>query len=131
MEQDYRNRRNLQDSIALNLSRISPVSGYCFIVAGLSGTGVAEPENFLQNAQRFQDQVKEVYYSKAYGRFGRHKYADGYSPWKPPTLPEMNYSRLTLTQTLQAGGPDILVLGLFDALFFALALMGFNRYDVR
>jgi len=64
IEQDYRNRRNVQFSIAMNLARISPVSCYAYILSGLSGTGVAEPDNFVRNAQTFQDEVKEIFYDK-------------------------------------------------------------------
>jgi len=131
IEQGYRNRRNVQFSIAMNLARISPVSCYAYVVSGLSGTGVAEPDNFVSNAHRFQDQIKQILYDKVYHRFGKFIKAKEFDYSNPPSFPDMRYRYLNLTETLQMHLPDILLLFLFDVLFCALALMKFNRYDVR
>lgn len=131
MEQDYRNHRNIQLSIAINLARISPVSCYAYIVSGLSGTGVTEPENFVSNAQRFQDQIKQILYDKVYQRFGKFIKAKEFDISNPPSFPDMKYRYFNLAETLKMHWPDILLLCLFNVLFCALALMRFNRYDVR
>lgn len=131
IEQDYRNRKNVQLSIAMNLVRISPVSSYMYIVSGLSGTGVTEPDNFVRNAQRFQDDVKEIFYDKVYFRFGIQKKVRGFNAGEPPSFPDMRYRYPNLSEALQIHWPDILLLGLFDVLFCSLAFVKFNRYDVR
>jgi hypothetical protein len=131
IEQDYRNRKNAQLSIAMNLVRISPISSYMYIVSGLSETGVTEPDNFIVNAQRFQDEVKEVFYNKVYFRFDRHRTVKGFDRFNPPTLPDMRYRYPTLSQALQIHWPDMLLLVLFDVLFCLLAFVKFNKYDVR
>ncbi len=131
IEQDYRNRKKIQLSIAMNLVRISPVSPYMYIVSGLSGTGVTEPDNFIGNAQRFQNNVKEIFYDKVYYRFDRHKTVEGFDRFKPPTLPDMRYRYPNLTEALQIHWLDMLLLCLFDILFCSLAFFKFNRYDVR
>jgi len=131
IEQDYRNKRNVQFSMAMNLCRISPISCYAYIVSGLSGTGVNEPDNLIRNAQRFQDQVKQVFYDKVSWGLDRQKFADGFDVFDPPSFPDMRYRYLSLTETLQIHWPDILLLGLFDLLFCSLAFMRFNKYDVR
>ena len=131
IEQDYRNRKNVQLSIAMNLVRISPVSSYMYIVSGLSGTGVTEPDNFVRNAQRFQDDVQQIVYDKVYYRFGRHKTVEGFNRFEPPSFPDMRYRYPNLTEALQIHWPDILLLCLFDVLFCSLAFIKFNRYDVR
>ena len=131
MEQDYRNRRNVQDAVALNLSRLSPVACYSFIVSELSGTGVTEPENLLQNAQRFQDQVTDVFYDVAYARFRNQSRPEEYFKMGSLTLPDMSYTRPTLAQAVRSVFPDILLLICFSGLCLALTFMRFNRYDVR
>jgi ABC-type transport system involved in multi-copper enzyme maturation permease subunit len=131
IEQDYRNRRNIQFSIAMNLARISPVSCYAFIVSGLSGTGVGEPDNFVNNAQGFQDQIKQILYDKVYQRFGISTIAKEFDYSNPPSFPDMRYRYCNLAEAIQVHWPDILLLCLFDVLFCALALLRFNRYDVR
>ena len=131
IEQDYRNRKNVQLSIAMNLARMSPVSCYAYIVSGLSGTGVAEPDNFIRNAQRFQDHVKQILYDKVYRRFDKTIIVEGFNYSDPPSFPDMRYRYLSLTEALQIHWPDMLLLGLFDVLFCSLAFMKFNKYDVR
>jgi len=131
IEQDYRNRKNVQHSIVMNLVRISPVSSYMYIVSGLSGTGVTEPDNFVKNAQRFQDNVKEIFYDKVYYRFGRQKKIKGFNVFEPPSFPDMRYHYPTLSEALQIHWPDMLLLALFDVLFCSLAFVKFSRYDVR
>jgi len=135
LEQDYRRRMNVRSSIAMNLSRISPVSSYTYVVSELSGTGVTEPENFGRNAQSYQDQVKQAVYNKIvvkrYGVGGeRYEYPNEFDP-SDALIPEMMYTYPTMAQALQAGRLDIVLLGLFTVLFFSLAFMKLNKYDVR
>ncbi len=131
IEQDYRNRRNIQFSIAMNLARISPVSCYAYVVSGLSGTGVTEPDNFVRNARMFQEDINQIFYDKVFYMFGRQRRAEGFNGFDPLSFPDMRYRYLNLTEAVQMHWPDILLLCLFDVLFCALALIRFNRYDVR
>ena len=131
IEQDYRNRRNIQFLIAMNLARVSPVSCYAYVVSGLSGTGVTEPENFVSNAQRFQEQINQILYDKVYQRFGKYIRAKEFDISNPPSFPDMRYRYFNLAEAIHVHWPDILLLCLFDVLFCALALVRFNRYDVR
>ena len=139
IEQEYKNKRNVQASIAMNLSRISPVSCYTYLLSELAGTGVTEPENFDKNAQRYQDEVKrsvyDNYFSISYGGVGTGTATmiysiDGFDESKA-SIPEMHYRHQTLAEALQAGWADILLLFLFNILFFAVAFLSFRKYDVR
>jgi len=131
IEQDYRNRRNIQFSVAMNLARISPVSCYAYIVSGLSGTGVTEPDNFVSNARIFQEDINQIFYDKVFYMFGRQRRAKGFNVDDPLSFPDMRYRNFNLAEALQMHWPDILLLCLFDVLFCSLALVRFNRYDVR
>jgi hypothetical protein len=135
IEQDYRRRTGVRSSIAMYLSRISPVSIYTYIITELSGTGVTEPDNFTHNAQRYQDQVKQAVYDKIIvkrrrGGSASYEYTDGFNPMEA-LLPELVYTYPTLTQALHASRFDIILLSLFNVMFCALAFMILNRYDVR
>ena len=144
IEQDYRNKRNVQASIAMNLSRISPVSCYTYLVSELSGTGVKEPDNFMENAQRYQDEVKRAIYDnilvKIYGgpkkgeTVSEFKMSgetvEGFDP-KQASIPDMRYQYTTLTEALEASWTDILLLFLFSILFFTGAFLLLRKYDVR
>lgn len=134
IEQDYANRRNLQYSVATNLSRISPISCYSYVVSALSDTGIHEPDNFARNAQRYQNQVEEAVYDRfdvRVGKIGIGHGPDQFNKFHLPSVPDMVYTRCGLTEILGASWADVLLLVLFDVLFCALAFLGLNKYDVR
>ena len=138
LERDYRNKRNVQASLAVNLSRISPVSCYTYLISGLAGTGPAEPDKFTYNAERYQEQVKAAIYDnfvvKTYRLGGSSASSsdvvDGFDRSKA-SIPDMKYEYMTLADVLRAGWIDILLLFAFNILFFAVAFWRFNKYDVR
>jgi ABC-type transport system involved in multi-copper enzyme maturation permease subunit len=138
LEQDYRNRRNTQASLAVNLSRISPVGCYTYLISGLAGTGPAGPDKFIENAERYQDEVKAAIYdnwiiksySLGHGRATSTHEVDGFDRSKA-SIPDMKYEYSTMMEVLRAGWTDILLLFTFNILFFAVAFWRFNKYDVR
>ena len=117
-EEDHRNRRNAQSGLALMFSRVSPVSCYAHIAAGICQTGISEPENFIHNAQRFQRQAEQAVYGN-YVRWGQliRGYKEGFDRKNPPPLPDMTYSYPPLLQVLTDAWPDLLMLCLFPLLF--------------
>jgi ABC-type transport system involved in multi-copper enzyme maturation permease subunit len=138
IEQDYRNKCNVQASLAVNLSRISPVSCYTYLISGLAGTGPAEPDKFTENAERYQDQVKAAIYDnwilKTYRLGGSRatstRMVDGFDSDKV-SIPDMKYEYTTMAEVLRTSWVDILLLFTFNILFFAIAFWRFNKYDVR
>jgi ABC-type transport system involved in multi-copper enzyme maturation permease subunit len=134
IEQDYAGRRNRQYSAATDLSRISPISCYSYIVSALSDTGIHEPDNFARNAQRYQSQVEETIYDRYDVRVGNTGVGGGpdrFNIYHLPPVPDMVYTRCSLAEVLGTSWPDALLLVLFNVLFYALAFWGLNRYDVR
>jgi len=131
IERDYQNKRNAQSAVAMNLCRISPVSCYAYVVSGLTCTGVAEPDNFFRNAQRFQNQVEDVFYSQVTWGLGVRKRDAGFDRYDPPPFPDMDYGYPTLAENIQTVWPDILLLGLFSVFFGTLAFVRFSKHDVR
>lgn len=139
LEQEYENQRNTQAAIAMNLSRLSPVSCYSYICSEISQTGVLEMHNFVDHAKRFQAEVKENIYNKFIikiwvGTSGRGATsvdrAEGFDPEKV-AVPQLNYQHTALSKALQAEWVDIVLLFLFNVVFFAASYVGFLRYDVR
>jgi hypothetical protein len=49
----------------------------------------------------------------------------------PDTVPDMHYRYSSLIEVLEAGLVDVILLIVFAFLFFTLAFVTFNRYDVR
>ena len=134
IEQDYRRRTGVRSSLAMHLSRLSPACCYTYIVCGLAGAGATEPENFLRNAQRYQDRIKQEVYDKVTiirtGWSAQYSYAEGFDE-RTTSLPDMIYTYPTLAMALQETWPDMALLFAFNVLFFAVAFSKLNRYDVR
>lgn len=139
MDDEYFGRWNTQIDLARSLSRLSPVSCFTYIATELSGTGLLAMNNFSQNAKRFQNEVKE----NVYDRYILHRYggmtgrggvwvapANGFDPQKAP-VPHMNYAQLPRSDILKAVLLDIVLLILFNAVFFAVGFLSFLEYDVR
>jgi len=139
LEQDYINKRNIQGSIARSFSRLSPVSCYTYLLTEISRTGALEMVNLRDNARRFQQEVKERIYDKFITRqYGgtsgstvvMKTWVEGFDPYKV-SVPQFQYRVTTLSEVLQAEFVDIVLLILFNGVFFAASYMCFLRYDVR
>ncbi len=139
LREEYKNMRATQASIAMNLSRLSPVSCYTYIISELSSTGVLEMDNFVANAERYQDEVKQNLYDNflidSYGGTNGgtavmiHE-KPGFEPGKA-AVPQLSYHRIGYLDGLRAEGPDVVLLVLFTIVFFAAGWAAFSRYDVR
>jgi ABC-type transport system involved in multi-copper enzyme maturation permease subunit len=137
IEEDYNNRLSSQQKFAINLSRISPVSCYTYIISEISSTGVNELNNILQNAERYQNSVKENIYDK----WTVKRVGNIYSYWEltneadrkkfSPQIPNFNFKSTTLMEAISSSWVDILLLLIFNILFFAGGYVRFLKYDVR
>lgn len=59
-----------------------------------------------------------------------YEYPNEFDPKDAP-VPEMTYTYPTLAQALQSSKLDLILLCLFNVLFYALAFIILNKYDVR
>lgn len=138
MDEDYENSQSVQVSIGMNLSRLSPVSSYAYIVSDICATGAMEVGKFRENARRFQDQVKESLYDKfiikSYtsesGSATSTSYAPGFDP-RNIRAPQLEYRHTSMAEALGREWVDILLLFLFNIVFFIFSYAAFLRYDVR
>ncbi len=140
IDRDYANLSRVQEVIAVNLSRLSPLSCFTYVVTELSGTGLLELENFRDRAGRFQEQVsKTIYDNYITRRYGNTSGStsistmnkEGFSEKNVPVPHMSDYRHVTVTQALKTVWVDILLLALYTILFFAGAFVSFLRYDVR
>ena len=140
IEENYINKRNIQASIAMNLSRISPVSCLTYLISGLSRTGITETDTFLKNAQKYQDEVERIIYDnwtyRTYFEKDLHHHSRSWrvvKGWDPRQVgvPDMKYQHTSMTKILENGWTDILLLFLFNILFFVAGFLMFRKYDVR
>jgi len=138
LDEDYESARRVQSLVAMNLSRLSPVSCYTYVMAEISFTGPLEAENFRENATRYQDEVKENLYDKYIlkkyisksGSANSISYAAGFNPQKAQ-VPNMNYRRVGLSEALDREWVDIVAILLYNLVFFLASYVSFLKYDLR
>lgn len=128
LEQFYVERLQVQIELTQNLARLSPSASYLFAATRLAGTGPVLAGYFDQSMARYQDE---------YGRFRRELYhaTIGNNPqdgdWlRSEDVPRFFITLEKATDSLDAALFDILLLLVFNALFFMLAYAFFLRYDV-
>jgi len=140
IEQEYLNDFNVQMTIGMTLSRISPMSCFTVILSEFSGTGIIELSNFREYSKRFQETVKqEIYDNYTYERYSLREGStysgssskEGFNSERIAIPHLSNYRHVTFLQALKKVWVDILILCLFTILFFTASFVSFIRYDVR
>ncbi len=137
----YDKNKNIQMAIAMNISRLSPVSCYTYIISEFASTGIAERKKFLEYSRRFQSTINRELYNNYVTRVYRTEnstssYGDvrdgyDYDTLKNLPVPVLDYKRVTVIEALKVIWIDIVLLCFFSILFFALSFVGFLKYDVR
>jgi len=109
--EEYRNRFDRLVTLSQSITRVSPTAAFTFLATDLMGTGMLE-EGRLKNAI-----VKYMFASGNDEDRGR---------------PRFSYQRTSCREVLGRGGlNNLLILVLFDLLFFAATYVAFLRYDAR
>lgn len=140
LDKDYQIKQARQQNIAVNLSRLSPLCCFTYIVTEFSSTGLRELRNFEECAGRFQNRLQMEVYNKfvmkQYGTLsgGTAKYVNevpGFNPSKTPVPHLSEYRHVSVSEVLKTVWIDFLILAMYTVLFFAGAFVSFLRYDVR
>ena len=119
-------QREMGDQVRLaqGLSRISPLASFVYAVSGLAGSGVEEQFRFQNALLDYQREIQ------------RFVYAAHERKAKTGTLEISGYPRLVfkaapLSDRIAGAVTDLLLLGMWNVVFFAGAYVGFLKYDVR
>lgn len=131
LEQEHRNEKQQQSSIAMNISRLSPVSCYIYAMSTLAGTGLMEEPSIRENARRFEEQMRNNVYSKVFTVKLTHSTSrsSNFESDNPP--PQFEIVRSSFGDVLEKVWLDLFLLALFNILLFAGAHAAFLKYDVR
>jgi len=129
LERDYQQRKRAQQSLAVNLSRISPASALTFGSMNLARTGVDEYDRFLASVRT---------YKPIYSKWANSKLAEGINMQtgemgkiKIDDMPQHVYQPEWLNRSLVRTIPDFVLLIVMIIGFFVGAYVSFLRYDVR
>ena len=134
LEDFYSDRMRRQISWSQNLARVSPSASYLFAATRLAGTG----PNLFRQFQSALDQFREA--QQDYRRDLQRRNVVEYTrsgprvsdpDWfKPDDLPRFTMSQEGVLEALNLAYTDILLLAVYNVLFFMLAFVSFLRYDV-
>jgi len=132
VDTEYKNRKNAQLKIASVLARISPLASLTFAVTELANTGLLQMDNLFTSSQEFHNAAVREVHSRGYQDnipgVGMHMSMGWISA---NDIPQYHFQPTSLSRDLQASWLDILLLVMFNVLFFTAAYVGFLRYDVR
>jgi len=135
----YEKEKNTALNLSLNIARLSPASIFTHSGLDLCNTGVVDRENFFRSLQTHYLQLFQAVLSKRFEDYYdfdekgvAHSSHGGGGPGAyQTTYPEYRYQFLKLDATLSRTAPDLLLLVLYNLIFFAAAYFSFARYDVR
>ncbi len=129
LERDYQLRQKAQQSLAVNLSRISPASALTFGSMTLARTGVDEYDRFLASVRAY----KPIYTKWVNSKMGASiNFQTGeQNKIKLDDMPQHVLAPEGLGKSLVRTLPDFVIMIIMIIGFFVGAYVSFLRYDVR
>jgi ABC-type transport system involved in multi-copper enzyme maturation permease subunit len=129
LERDYQQVKRAQQSLAVNLSRISPASALTFGSMTLARTGIDDFDRFLASVRAY----KPIYTKWVNSKLGQSiNFQTGEtSQIKIDDMPQHVYEPQWLSRSLVRTIPDFALLAVMIIVFFVGAYVSFLRYDVR
>jgi ABC-type transport system involved in multi-copper enzyme maturation permease subunit len=135
VNENRRNRQKAQESVTLNLARLSPASALSLAMTALAGTSLDLHNRFVQSATDYRNVFESFVRTKtgnAAHRGMRMVIADGREkpkPIDPSEIPGFHFDASSGPVESVIVDAGLLLFG--NLLFFGLALASFIRYDVR
>ena len=130
---ENRNRTRKKTGLAMMLSRVSPVTSLSSTVTDLARTGIFHHMHYRDAVRAYQGQYLH-YYDTEKAQWWLQQFAwekHGKPTVDLSTLPQFQYRKETFSDTMGRVWFDMLVLGVYGVVLFAMAYVGFLRYDVR
>jgi len=129
LERDYQQKKGAQQSLAVNLSRISPASALTFGSMTLARTGVDEYDRFLASVRAY----KPIYTKWINSKMGQSFNLQTGEQFniKLDDMPQHTIEPEWLSRSLVRTIPDFALLAVMIIVFFVGAYVSFLRYDVR
>tara|TARA_R110000868_G_scaffold1211_1_gene9252 strand:- start:18548 stop:19963 length:1416 start_codon:yes stop_codon:yes gene_type:complete len=140
INEEYTNRKNRQEDVALALSRVSPTSIFTLASTELAGTSLELQNRFMSSAEEYQNVyanfMTEKTGSGGHGGFRmiiRTTDDEGEEPetLDPNEMPQFEYAKTSFKTAASNSLLDMGLLVLFNLVFFGGAFTAFLRYDLR
>ncbi|MBL7170398.1 MAG: ABC transporter permease subunit [Candidatus Omnitrophica bacterium] len=128
LDKFYEDKLEGQVNICKILSRISPSASFIYTSTALAQTGTGQYKIFKQAYKRFQDEFRA--YGDPLGKKRRKKELK--ENWfHEEELPTLQITKVSIAQDFPLILFDLLLLVVYNALFFMGGYLFFLRYDVR
>lgn len=128
-EQEY--RRNNQTQIAINLSRLSPVSCFVLPLADISQTGLMRHQQFMQDVGGFRSALNDQIYGKYQIYYQKSGVSSDFKGDEKALAPTFHTTWTRTEDIIRNILPDAVLLILFNIIFISAAFVAFLKYDVR
>ena len=134
LEQFYHDNLNQQIERSQNLARISPAACFLFAATRLAGTGPELAIKFRTAQRQFQDADEEysnwLWHGKHLKWRDGERYMRDENWFQREALPRFHMTREVMSDRVDAASFDMLLIVLFNVLFFMVSYAAFLRYDV-
>ncbi len=130
------NKSDMRTGVALSLARVSPTASFSLAASDLAFTSMELRASYKNAANAYQEEYAAFMRSKnadwGGDRYRRHS-PDTEEPEPIDTreLPVFAYQRPPAADAIKASLPDLGLLFMFNAFFFASSFVRFLRYDLR
>ncbi|OGD23847.1 MAG: hypothetical protein A2Y70_01460 [Candidatus Aminicenantes bacterium RBG_13_64_14] len=135
---DYELQKGALRTLSLNIARLSPASSYTQAALDFCHTGIADLENFSGSLKAHYIQLFQVLFRYQFSDIfeaedgsSRRQMGGDSRPSGKIDYPKFRYVFPAYEDPLRAAAPDIILLVLFNLIFFTAAYFSFTRYDVR
>ncbi|MDA8019939.1 MAG: ABC transporter permease subunit [Thermoanaerobaculia bacterium] len=132
-------RREEQRRLAFGLARLSPAAAYQLVATATAGTGVDMVGRWQQAIREYHGVFRD-WLEQESGSSGTHvmrrsggggAFSDTPTPIELRGMPHFQPPAISIAEALREAPLDLGLLAIEALLAFAVALMGFLRYDVR
>ena len=120
LDQFYEDKLQAQIELSKTLSRFSPSASFTFATTHLAGTGIDLSRRFRLGYKRFEDTFRLYGEDLEVKRYTRRLPEDWF---KMDLIPNMKIPPQHLDDTIEAMLTDLLLLGIFNVLFFMLSYL--------
>jgi ABC-type transport system involved in multi-copper enzyme maturation permease subunit len=129
IERDYQVKKQGQQKLAVNLSRISPASALMFSSMSLARTGLDDHDKFLNSVKSYKPIFSKWVNEKMMENLDL---SGGLGP-KPDLagMPQHEYVPDSLSKSVVRVLPDVILMVFLIMFFFIGSYVSFIRYDVR
>ena len=144
LNEDYQNKNNVREKLALGISRVSPTSLFTLAVTNLSGTSLLLQNRYAESAKTYQttysEFMKEKLGDSSFGGGGfrmviRSNNDDGEEVkpenLDPSEMPQFEFTSASLQESMANSILDLGLLIMLNVVFFGTAFAMFLKYDLR